>query len=179
MPVEDPEVIDLIWLSDDGAQISLVAVEERPLRDDQRQLFEIDRKLGMYMQALDSGQVPEAAGRLVSLLLVVPNEPRTSRARDLLERIHRSCIERGEGFSLRVQRYPDSYADAIGLSEAEQRAYDDAVDAPLPYPVVRVDLDEDDAEAWRKPAEETADPGRLERFKRMLGGSDGIDGSDD
>jgi hypothetical protein len=172
MPVEDPDVIDLMWLSDDGAQISLVAVEERPLRDDQRQLFEIDRKLGMYMQAVDSGQVPEAAGRLVSLLLVVPNEPRTQAARDLLEQIHRACIERGQGFSLRVQRIPDSYAEAIGLSADERRAYDEAVDQPLPFPVVRVDLDEDDAEEWRR-SSDAADPSRLERFKRMLGGEQG------
>ena len=120
-------------MSDDHTQISLVAFEQRPLRDDEEKLLQISYKLGGYMDALDSGQVPEAEGRLVSFLLVVPNEPRTPAARGMLERIHQHCLVRGEGFTLRVQGFPDTYADLIGMTVEERQRHDPAIDAPTPW----------------------------------------------
>src|SRR6476469_4756790 len=144
MSVEDEGGIDIMVLSDDHTQISLVAVEQRPLRDDEEHLLQIRYKLGDYVDALESGQIPEAEGCLVSFLLVVPNEPRTPVARDTLERIHQVCIDRGQGFTLRVQRYPDTYAQLIGMTAEERRGHDPAVDQPTPYPVERIQLGDDD-----------------------------------
>jgi len=183
MSVENAEVIDIMVLSDDHTQISLVAVEERPLRDDEEKLLQISYKLGGYMDALDSGQVPEAEGRLVSFLLVVPNEPRTPAARGMLERIHKNCIFRGEGFTLRVQRYPATYAELVGMTVEERRGHDPAVDAPTPYPVERIQLGDDDLDRYLetdpdaraaynfllRKARRASGESRLQRFKRMLG----------
>ena len=52
--------IDVTVPSNDGASISLSAVGDRPLRDDEAQLFDINAKLGMYMHALDTDRVDEA-----------------------------------------------------------------------------------------------------------------------
>jgi hypothetical protein len=185
MSVENAEVIDIMVLSDDHTRISLVAVEQRPLRDDEEKLLQIRYKLGAYVDALDSGQVPEAEGRLVSFLLVVPNEPRTPSARGMLERIHQVCLERGEGFTLRVQRYPDTYAELVGMTVEERRSHDPAIDAPTPYPVERIQLGDDDLERYLETdpaaraaynfflrrAQRASGESRLQRFKRMLGGS--------
>jgi len=184
MSVENPDVIDFMVLSDDHTQITLAAVEQRPLRDDDEQLAQIGDKLAGYRQALDSGQIPEATGCLTTFLLVVPNEPRTPAARDLLERIHRACMARGEGFTLRVQRYPDTYAELVGMTVDERRDHDPAVDEPTPYLVERSQLGEDALARFLQsdPAaraaydallreKEPADGSRLQRFKRMLGGS--------
>ena len=181
MSVENAEVIDIMVLSDDHTRISLVAFEQRPLRDDEEKLLQIRYKLGAYVDALDSGQVPEAEGRLVSFLLVVPNEPRTPAARGMLERIHQVCIDRGEGFTLRVQGFPDTYADLIGMTVEERQRHDPAIDAPTPYPVVREEMSDDYFEAYlkanadarmvhdyfRHKSKRAAGDSRLQRFKRM------------
>ena len=185
MTVENEEVIDIMVVSDDGTRISLVAVEQRPLRDDEENLLQIRYKLGSYVNALDSGQIPEAAGRLVSWLLVVPNEPRTPAARDMLERIHQVCIDRGEGFTLRVQRYPATYAELIGMTVEERRGHDPGVDAATSYPIERIQLTDDDLEKYLqtdpdaraaynhflRKTQRAAGEGRLQRFKRLLGGA--------
>jgi hypothetical protein len=185
MSVENAEVIDIMVLSDDHTRISLVAVEQRPLRDDEEKLMQIRYKLGAYVDALDSGQVPEAEGRLASLMLVVPNEPRTPAARGMLERIHQVCLVRGEGFTLRVQGFPDTYADLIGMTVEERQRHDPAIDAPTPYPVEREEMSDDYFEAYlkanadarmvhdyfRHKSKRAAGDSRLQRFKRMLGGS--------
>ena len=49
MAVTEYEVIDIMVPSKDGSAISLYAVEDRPLRDDEAQSFDINAKLGTYM----------------------------------------------------------------------------------------------------------------------------------
>ena len=125
MAVTEHEVIDVTVPSNDGASISLSAVGDRPLRDDEAQLFDINAKLGMYMHALDTDRVDEApVDRVATLILVVPNEPRTPDARALLEQIHAACLDKVPGFELHVQLYPERMADAMGFTELERQEYD-------------------------------------------------------
>ena len=143
MTVADPDVVDLISLGADACSAALVAVEHRPLRDVDEQLYEVDRKLGAYMYAVDTGQIAELAGRSVSLVLVVPNEPRPSRARLLLERINEQCLVKGLGFSVIVQAFPEHSARFLGLSEDERRPFDPTTDATPAFPVVRERLSDE------------------------------------
>src|SRR5664279_3155232 len=62
MSVENAEVIDIMVLSDDHTRISLVAFEQRPLRDDEEKLLQIRYKLGAYVDAL---RFPRYSGQLV------------------------------------------------------------------------------------------------------------------
>lgn len=189
MAVTEYGVIDIMVLSDDGSSISLYAVENRPLRDDEAQLFDINAKLGMYMHALDTEQVEEALGRMATLVLVVPNEPRSPDARRLLEQIHGASIDNGLGFAVHVQLYPERMADAMGFTEVERQEYDPARDVAFPFPVTRERLPDEVLEEWlgadpkgrlvledsEKRARRAERPGpagesRLGRYRRLLGG---------
>ena len=189
MSVEDYDVIDFMVPSDDGSSISLYAVENRPLRDDETQLFDINAKLGMYMHALGTDQVEEALDRVATLILVVPNEPRTPDARALLEHVHAACLDKVLGFGLHVQLYPERMADAMGFTEVERQEYDPARDVALPFPVTRERLPDEVMDEWlaadperrlvledsEKRARRAERPGpegesRLGRYRRRLGG---------
>ena len=92
---------------------------------------------------------------MVTLILVVPNEPRTPEARALLEQIHAACLDRVLGFGLHVHLYPERMADARGFTEVERQEYDPARDVALPFPVVRERLGDEVMEKWLD-----ADPNR-------------------
>ncbi len=192
MTVEDPEVIDITALGpDEETQVTLIAVEGRPLRDDSEQLSQIDTKLQVYLWALESDQIAEAPGRFVTLQLQVPNEPRTPRARELLSRLHDVCLDRGLGFNVLVHQYPDNYADLVGLTEEERHFFDPVVDPEPPFPVIRTPYTEEELAALEaeRPSlaaivgelrssvggstQENPGESRLDRFRRLLGGRDG------
>jgi hypothetical protein len=86
--VENPDAIDQITRSEDGAVYTLDMIETRPLTGSQEQLQQLIEKINGYVEVIQTGRLleayPEMQGKRLNVRLVCMHEPTDARLIELL-----------------------------------------------------------------------------------------------
>jgi hypothetical protein len=104
--VEDPNQVDSVAVSEDGAIYSLLMTEERLFDDSDPQFDQLLQKINAYVEYIQLGQFhedyPQARGRRLEVRLVCRNAPEGDRYRTLLNAATALFQKHGADFAVEV-----------------------------------------------------------------------------